>query len=63
MGISVEYLLWLLPVLVATSLVMAATRHERTDLIFSQAWKTGVWTAVFLGSIALVLQFAMFWIG
>jgi len=60
MGISVQYLLWLFPVLVATSLVMAATRHERTDEIIKQAIKTGIWTVGFLLAIASVLWFAMF---
>ncbi|XZE46529.1 hypothetical protein SH467x_001815 [Pirellulaceae bacterium SH467] len=63
MGISVEYLLWLLPVLIASSMVMAATRHERVPLILSQAIKTGLWTLSFLLAIALVLWLAMFWIG
>ncbi|MFN7290270.1 MAG: hypothetical protein ACK5T6_06760 [Pirellula sp.] len=62
MGISVQYLLWLFPVLVATSLVMAATRHERTDEIIRQAYKTGVWTICFLLTIAAVLWVAMFMI-
>jgi len=63
MAISVEYLLWLIPILVAVSLVMAATRHERTEKIFGQAWRTAVWTLSFLGAIAATLWFAMFWIG
>ncbi len=63
MAISVEYLLWLLPILVAISLVMAATRHERNEKILGQAWRTGLWTLSFLGAIAATLWFAMFWIG
>jgi hypothetical protein len=63
MAISIEYLLWLIPILASVSLVMAATRHERNELILSQAWKTAVWTLGFLGTIAIVLWFAMFWIG
>ena len=63
MAISVEYLLWLIPILVAVSLVMAATRHERTEKILGQAWRTAVWTLSFLGAIAAALWFAMFWIG
>jgi hypothetical protein len=63
MAISIEYLLWLLPILAAVSLVMAATRHERNDMILSQAWKTAVWTMGFLGAIAATLWLAMFWIG
>jgi len=63
MAISIEYLLWLMPVLAAVSLVMAATRHERNEKILGQAWRTAVWTLGFLGAIAAVLWFAMFWIG
>ena len=63
MAISIEYLLWLLPILVAVSLVMAATRHERNEMILSQAWRTALWTLSFLGAIAATLWFAMFWIG
>lgn len=63
MGISVEYLLWLLPVLIASSLVMAATRHEQVPLILKQAVNTGIWTLSFLLAIAAALWFAMFWIG
>ena len=63
MAISVEYLLWLIPILAAVSLVMAATRHERNEKILWQAWQTLVWTLSFLGAIAATLWFAMFWIG
>lgn len=63
MSISFEYLLWVLPVLVAVSLVMAATRHERTDLIFPQAWRTGLWTVCFLGIVAVVIRVAIWQIG
>jgi hypothetical protein len=55
--------LWLLPILAAVSLVMAATRHESIERILSQSWRTAVWTLSFLGAIAAVLWFAMFWIG
>jgi hypothetical protein len=63
MAISIEYLLWLLPILASVSIVMAATRHERNDMIIGQSWRTAVWTLTFLGAIAAVLWFAMFWIG
>jgi uncharacterized membrane protein len=63
MAISIEYLLWLIPVLVAVSLVMAATRHEQNERILGQAWQTALWTLSFLGAIASVFWFAMFWIG
>ncbi len=63
MAISIVYLLWLLPILAAVSIVMAATRHERNEMILAQSWRTAVWTLSFLGAIAGVLWFAMFWIG
>jgi hypothetical protein len=63
MSISFEYLLWVLPVLASVSLVMAATRHERTDLILKQAWRTGLWTVCFLGLIAILVRFAIWCIG
>ncbi|MFN6128691.1 MAG: hypothetical protein ACK6DC_18060 [Planctomycetota bacterium] len=62
-AISVEYLLWIFPVLVAVSLVMAATRHERIDLILSQGWRTGLWTICFLGIVAVLIRFALWRIG
>ena len=63
MANSIEYLLRLLPILAAVSLVMAATRHERNDRILGQAWRNALWTLSFLGAIAATLWFAMFWIG
>jgi|LakMenE01Jun11ns_1017448.scaffolds.fasta_scaffold9950936_3 hypothetical protein len=63
MSISVEYLLWVLPVLAAVSLVMAATRHERTDLILKQSWSTAIWAVSFLGIVAAVIGLAIWWIG
>jgi hypothetical protein len=63
MSISVEYLLWVLPILVSFSLVMAATRHERNDLILQQAWRTGLWTVCFLGIVAVLIRFAIWRIG
>jgi uncharacterized membrane protein len=63
MAISIEYLLWMAPILVACSLVMAATRHEQNDRILTQAWRNGIGILTFLGAIAAVLWFAMFWIG
>ncbi|MFO0012215.1 MAG: hypothetical protein ACK553_05695 [Planctomycetota bacterium] len=62
-AISFEYLLWILPVLVASSMVMAATRHERTDLILQQSWRTGLWTVCFLGIVAALIRFAIWRIG
>lgn len=63
MGISIVYVLWLLPVLVACSLVMAATRHEKLSLILNQATRTAGVTLLFLLVIASVLGIATLWIG
>lgn len=63
MAVSLVYLLWSIPVLVAVSLVMAATRHERMDLILKQAVGSALWTLTFLGAIAVALAIAMWWIG
>ena len=63
MAMSLAYLLWSIPILVVVSLVMAATRHERLDLIIRQAISSGVWTLLFLCAIALVLAGAVWWIG
>lgn len=59
---SPEYLLWFLPLVVSISLVLAATRHERQDLIFVQAWRNGVWITTFMGVICIVLWVASLWI-
>lgn len=41
--------LWyLLPVIVAVSLVYGATRHELPGPIFSHAWRAGAWMASFM---------------
>lgn len=63
MEISIVYVLWLIPVLVATSLVMAATRHERIPIIWQQAVRTVGMTLLFLLIIASVLGVATLWIG
>ena len=63
MEISIEYVLWLLPVLAATSLVMAATRHEQMSLIWRQATRTAAVTLLFLLIIAAVVGLATYWIG
>ena len=55
MAISLFYLLWSIPILLAVSLVMAATRHERWDLICKQAISSAIWTLSFLGAIGLAL--------
>ncbi|MFN7733193.1 MAG: hypothetical protein ACK5OB_14950 [Pirellula sp.] len=63
MPISVVYLLWFIPVLIAVSLIMAGTRHEKMELIFESAWRNAVWVLTFLGTVALVIAAAIWWIG
>jgi hypothetical protein len=63
MAVSLIYILWSIPVLIVVSVVMAATRHERWDLIRKQAINSGVWTLTFLGAIALFIGAAIWWIG
>lgn len=53
---SLEYLLLYLPLLVAVSCVIGATRHERKDLIMEQIRKTALWITSFMLMIYAVLQ-------
>lgn len=55
MSISLTYLLYFVPLLIAISLVYAATRHEDMQLIRHHALHTAYWITVFMGSIFLVL--------
>lgn len=61
-SMSPEYLLWYLPLVVSISMVLAATRHEKQELIFTQAWKNGVWITSFMLAIGLVLWLASLFI-
>lgn len=62
-SMSPEYLLYYLPVLAAVALVLAATRHEKTQLILQQAASHAIWFSVFMGSVAVILAVATWWIG
>lgn len=53
---SLEYLLLYLPLLVAVSCVVGATRHERGELILDQTRKTALWITSFMLVIYAVLQ-------
>ncbi|MCC6511161.1 MAG: hypothetical protein IT423_18820 [Pirellulaceae bacterium] len=53
---SLEYLLLYLPLLVAVSCVVGATRHESKHLILEQTRKTAVWITSFMLVIYAVLQ-------
>lgn len=51
-----ERLWYALPLLVAVSLVYAATRHEDVGGILNHAWRFAVWTLVFVGVVAAIVQ-------
>lgn len=59
---SPEYLLYYLPLLVAVSLVLSATRHERFSLIIQQAVSHAVWFTVFMLVVAAILLVATFFV-
>lgn len=61
-SMSPEYLLWYLPCMVAVALVLAATRHERQDLIFRQAYRNAAWITCFMAGIWIAIWFASMWI-
>jgi hypothetical protein len=46
---------YILPLIVAVSLVYGATRHELPRPILYHAWHTAVWMTVFMGGIFVVL--------
>lgn len=55
-SMSLGYLFMYLPLLAAVSLVVGATRHEKTELILDQAVRTAVWVTSFMLAIYAVLQ-------
>jgi hypothetical protein len=53
---------YILPLILAVSLVYGATRDERPRPILSAAWHTAVWMGVFMGSIFVVLWLVSWWL-
>ncbi|HUE73138.1 MAG TPA: hypothetical protein VMP01_19795 [Pirellulaceae bacterium] len=53
---------YMLPLLVAVSLVYGATRHELLIPILQHAWRTAVWMLVFMGVIFVALVALEWWI-
>ncbi|MEX2027507.1 MAG: hypothetical protein WEH44_09400 [Pirellulaceae bacterium] len=53
---------YMLPLLVAVSLVYGATRHELLIPILQHAWRTAVWMLVFMGVIFVLLVVLELWI-
>ncbi len=56
----VNYLWYALPLVVAVSLVYAATRHEEMGPILSHALRVGAWIVGFM-AIVIVIMVAMLW--
>ena len=56
------YMLYYVPVLVAVSLVLSATRNEDRGAILRQWVYNMVWITVFMAVVALVLQIALWWV-
>lgn len=55
-SVSLGYLFLYLPLLVAVSCVIGASRHEKTNLILDQILRTAVWFTSFMLGIYVVLQ-------
>jgi hypothetical protein len=53
---------YILPLLVAVSLVYGATRHELPRPILYHAWHTALWMTIFMGSIFVVLWLVSMWV-
>ncbi len=53
---SLGYLLMYVPLLIAVSFVIGASRHEKVHLILDQTVRTAVWVTTFMLSIYVVLQ-------
>ena len=55
-SMSLGYLLMYLPLLVAVSCVIGASRHEKPNLILDQILRTAAWITSFMLIIYAVLQ-------
>ena len=53
---------YMLPLLIAVSLVYGATRHELLVPILQHAWRTAVWMIVFMGVIFVILLAMEWWV-
>lgn len=55
-SMSLSYLFMYLPLLIAVSCVIGASRHEKNNLIVDQIVRTAVWITMFMLVIYAVLQ-------
>jgi hypothetical protein len=53
---SVGYLLMYVPLMVAVSMVIGSTRHEKRQLIVEQSLRTAAWVTTFMLVVYAVLQ-------
>jgi hypothetical protein len=61
-AVQINMLWYSLPLIVAVSLVYAATRHEWMGPILHHAFRIGVWIVCFMLIIFAVLWFVSLWI-
>jgi hypothetical protein len=53
---------YMLPLIVAVSLVYGATRHEEPRAIAQHALSTAMWMVIFLGAVFLILLAVSLWV-
>jgi hypothetical protein len=56
-GLPAAQLWYIMPLILAVSLVYGATRHELPGPILHHAFKTAVWMVTFMGAIFAILLF------
>jgi hypothetical protein len=59
---DINMLWYLLPLIIAVSLVYSATRHEAMRPILYHAWRVGVWIVGFMLVVIVVLKFIEWWV-
>lgn len=53
---------YIVPLILAVSLVYGATRDERPRPILYHAWHTALWMTIFMGGIFVVLWLVSLWL-
>lgn len=61
-AVSVNQLWYALPLIVAVSLVYAATRHEEMGQILAHALRIGVWIVGFMAVVFVILAAMSWWV-
>lgn len=60
---NINFLWYALPLIVAISLVYAATKHEAMGPILQHAWRIGLWIVGFMVAIFVVLELLLWGAG